>query len=187
MAKLPLETPAGVLFLYQMKNIILTTERLYLREFTLSDAQVLIDLNSDPEVIRYTGDGPVPDLAEAERILNEIIFPQYKNRLGRWAVHLKEGDEFIGWCGLKYLAELDEIDLGYRFFRKYWNKGYATESAKAVMEYGKNELKLGTIVARAAIDNINSIKVIEKLGFTFKEEAIEHGDKVKKFQVTGAA
>lgn len=152
-----------------------------MREFTLNDAQLLIDLNSDPEVTRYTGDGPVSDLIEAERILTDIIFPQYPNRLGRWSVHLKANNEFIGWCGLKYIAELDEIDLGYRFFQKHWGKGYATESAKAVMEYGLNKLKLETIVARASVDNLNSIKVLEKVGLIFKEEGFEHGEKVKKF------
>ena len=62
-------------------NKILETPRLYLREFTIEDAQSLIDLNSKPNVIRYTGDGPVKELAEAKRILTDIIFPQYKNKI----------------------------------------------------------------------------------------------------------
>jgi RimJ/RimL family protein N-acetyltransferase len=100
-------------------KIILETPRLFLREFTLEDAQFLIDLNSDPEVTRYTGDGPVKDLEAAKKILTDIIFPQYPNKIGRWAVILKENNEFIGWCGLKYIKEDDEIDLGYRFFKKH--------------------------------------------------------------------
>jgi [ribosomal protein S5]-alanine N-acetyltransferase len=160
---------------------ILETDRLYLREFTLTDAQLLIDLNSDPEVTRYTGDGPVADLTEAKRILEEIIFPQYGNRMGRWAVHLKNNGEFIGWSGIKYLESLDEYDLGYRFFRRHWGKGYATESAKAVMEYAVKELKLKNIVGRASVDNYNSIKVLEKVGLKFQEEGFEHGEKIVKY------
>ncbi len=163
-----------------MKKII-ETERLYFREFTLEDAQLLIDLNSDPEVTRYTGDGPVKNLEEAKRILNDVIFPQYKNRMGRWAVYLKSTDKFIGWCGLKHITELDEIDLGYRFFQKYWGLGYATESAKAIMDYGKKILKLNKILGRAAIGNLNSIKVLEKAGLTYKEYGVEHGDEIVKY------
>ena len=76
------------------------TERLYFREFTMDDAPLLMDLNSDPDVIRYTGDKLITDLEEYKKILSDIILPQYKNKMGRWAVCLKSNDEFIGWCGL---------------------------------------------------------------------------------------
>ncbi|HEX8516994.1 MAG TPA: GNAT family N-acetyltransferase [Bacteroidia bacterium] len=101
--------------------------------------------------------------------------------MGRWAVHLNSNNEFIGWCGIKYLPSLNEYDLGYRFFKKHWGKGYATESALAVMEYGKNILKLKEIVGRASVDNHNSINVLRKVGLQFKEEGFEHGEKVKKY------
>jgi len=153
-------------------NIKLETERLYLREFSIEDVQLLIDLNADEEVTRYTGDGPVKDLEEVKRILTDIIFPQYKNNIGRWAVHLKSSNEFIGWCGLKDIQEDNEVDLGYRFFKKHWGKGYATESAKAVLEYGVNKLKLKNIIARAAKENTASIHVIKKLGMTYLKDDI---------------
>lgn len=156
-------------------NKILETPRLYLREFTIDDAQLLIDLNNNPNVIRYTGDGPVKDLEEAKRILTDIIFPQYKNKLGRWAVHLKSNDEFIGWCGLKFIEENNEIDLGYRFFENNWGKGYASESAKAALDYGVNILKLKNIIARAAKDNVASINVLKKLGMVYlKDDMCAH-------------
>lgn len=156
-------------------NRILETPRLYLREFTIDDAQLLIDLNNNPNVTRYTGDGPVKDLEEAKRILTDVILPQYNNKMGRWAVHLKSNNEFIGWCGLKFIAEENEIDLGYRFFENHWGKGYASESAKAVLEYGVNTLKLKNIIARAAKDNTASINVIKKLGMVYlKEDMCAH-------------
>lgn len=151
-------------------KIRIETERLYLREFIIEDAQLLIDLNSDIDVYRYTGDGPVKDIEEAKRILTDIIFPQYKNKIGRWAVHLKSNHEFIGWCGLKHLAETNETDLGYRFFKKHWGKGYATESAKALLDYGVNTLKLKNIIARAAKENLASLHVIKKLGMVFLKD-----------------
>lgn len=168
-----------------MKRII-ETERLFLREFTIDDAQLLIDLNSNSNVTRYTGDGPVESVAKAKEILETIIFPQYPNKIGRWAVHLKSTNEFIGWCGLKFIEELNETDLGYRFFEEHWGKGYATECAKACLAYGFNTLEMKEIVARAAIDNTNSVKVLEKVGMKFEKEAIEHGDKVYKYRLTAA-
>lgn len=164
-------------------KIILETERLLLREFTLVDAQLLVDLNNNPNVTRYTGDGAVT-LEEAQKIINDAILPQYPNKLGRWAVHLKSTNEFIGWCGLKFIQELDEIDLGYRFFESHWGKGYATEAAKACFDYGIQTLKLKSIVGRAAVDNHNSIKVLEKVGLTYIGHGIEHGNKIVKHKYT---
>ena len=159
----------------------LSTPRLYLREFTIDDAQLLIDLNSSIDVTRYTGDGPVKDLEDAKRILTEIIFPQYKNKIGRWAVHLKDTDEFIGWCGLKFLVETNQIDLGYRYFKKYWGKGYATESAKAVLDYGVNVVQLKNITARAAKANTASLNVIKKLGMVYLEDDMCDHDPAEKY------
>ena len=165
---------------------ILETERLYLREFVLDDAQKLIDLNANPNVVQYVGEGAVESLEKAKDIIQNTIFPQYPNKLGRWAVHLKTNDAFIGWCGLKYIAELDEIDLGYRFFEEHWGKGYATESAKASLAYGFNTLNLKEIVGRAAIANVNSIKVLEKVGLRFEKETEEHGDRIYKYRLTNS-
>ena len=167
-------------------KIVIETARLYLREFTINDAQKLIDLNSNPNVVRYTGDGPVENLTKAKEIIQNIIFPQYPSKLGRWAVHLKSNGEFIGWCGLKFIEQLDEIDLGYRFFEEQWGKGYATESAKASVAYGFNTLDLKEIVGRAAIANINSTKVLEKVGLRFEKEAEEHGDRIYKYRLTNS-
>lgn len=160
---------------------ILETERLYLRGFKIDDAQLLIDLNSNPNVVRYTGDGAVKNLEEAKRILADIIFPQYLNKMGRWAVHLKSNDEFIGWCGLKYIADDNEIDLGYRFFEKHWGKGFATESARAIMDYGINTLKLKMIIALAAKENTASINVLKKLGMTYLEDDMCKHDPAEKY------
>lgn len=157
----------------------LETQRLYLREFTLDDAALILELNSDPEVIRYTGDPhPCITIEDAKRILADIILPQYKNNIGRWAVHLKSTNEFIGWCGLKDVV--GEIDLGYRYHKKYWGKGYATEAAKAVLDYGIS-LKLQNIIGRASILNSASVHVLQKIGLSFKEQYLEDGDESVKY------
>ena len=103
-------------------NIIIETNRLLLRTFTELDAKLIYELNLDPDVTRYTHD-PVKDLAHASEILEKTIIPQYVlYNHGRWAVHVKSTLEFLGWCGLKYRSELNEIDLGYRFKKEAGEK-----------------------------------------------------------------
>jgi RimJ/RimL family protein N-acetyltransferase len=168
-------------------NVVIETDRLLLRKFTEDDAPLLYELNLDPEVIRYTHD-PIVDVEHAKKVLNEVILPQYVlYNHGRWAVQLKPNLEFIGWCGLKYLSETNEVDLGYRFMKKFWGKGYATEAALACTEYGFHRLNLQRIVGRALPGNLASIKVLEKCGMKFLREEIMQGYLHKTYQVTNPA
>jgi RimJ/RimL family protein N-acetyltransferase len=145
---------------------ILETNRCYLRELSVDDAQHFFDLNADQEVILYTGDKAFSNVAEAKSFLEN--YKQYElYGYGRWAVIDKLNNDFLGWCGLKYSPKLDEIDVGFRFFKKYWNQGYATETAKACIEYGFNHLQMNKIIGRAMELNVGSVKVLEKIGMTF--------------------
>jgi len=147
---------------------ITTTPRLYLRELTPNDAQNFYDLNLDPDVLQYTGDSIFRSVEDARVFL--LNYGEYKSRgFGRWAVIRKEDEAFLGWCGLKYSEETDEYDVGFRFFKKYWNHGYATEAAKASLELGFNRFNLPVIIGRAMIANTGSVKVLEKIGLTYHE------------------
>lgn len=165
-------------------NIIIETERLVLRTFTVDDAPLIYELNLDPDVTRYTGD-PIKDLHHAQLILEQTILPQYAlYNHGRWAVHIKPGIDsvvtgFIGWCGLKNRPERNEIDLGYRFMKQAWGKGYATEAAFACLKYGFEKLAMPRIVGRAMSQNAGSIRVLEKCGMQYIGEEIvdEHNAK----------
>jgi ribosomal-protein-alanine N-acetyltransferase len=151
-------------------SVIIETERLLLRTFTEDDASLIYELNLDPEVTRYTLD-PITDVAHAKKILNEVILPQYTlYGHGRWAVHLKTTLEFIGWCGLKFRPERNEIDLGYRFRKIFWGNGYATEAAYACLNYGFEKLNLSEIIGRALPENLGSIRVLEKCGMEYTGE-----------------
>jgi len=153
-------------------HIILQTPRLILRQFTEADAPLILSLNSDPEIVKYIHEPTLKTVEHAQEILNNIILPQYQNNLGRWAIHTKNNMDFIGWCGLKYRPELDEIDLGYRLMQKAWGHGYATEAAQASLKHGFNDLNLKLVTARAHIENLASIKVLEKIGMDFIGEGI---------------
>ena len=150
-------------------KIIAQTERLILREFIIDDAIYFYKMNNDPEVIQYTGDNAFTSLEDAKEFLSN--YNQYElNNMGRWAVCLKDTNEFLGWCGLKYHPKDNIVEVGYRFYKKHWNKGYATESAKASIDYGFKTLKLSKIYAHAHIENLNSHQVIKKCGMEFVKE-----------------
>lgn len=162
-------------------NIIVETERLFLRQFTEADAALVQQLNSTPEVLQYIPEPILTSVEEAKYVLVNIILPQYEKNLGRWATHIKETNKFIGWCGLKWLHENDDIDLGYRFMPAAWGKGYATEAAQATLKYGHDTLNLEKITAHAHVDNIASQKILEKIGMRYVGEGMDAGMPVKGY------
>ena len=124
-----------------MSKSIIETERTYLREFLPVDADGFYRLNLDPEVIKYTGDQPFKSVAAARNFIEK--YDQYKKyRYDRWAVCLKDSTEFIGFCGLKYHPDEDITEVGFRFFRSYWNLGFATETTLACIAYGFSKLTM---------------------------------------------
>ena len=153
-------------------QIILHTPRLYLRQLTVADAPLIYQLNSQPDVLKYLHERPLKDEADAAEIIRSIILPQYEKKLGRWGMFIKENNEFIGWCGLKYRPELNETDLGYRLMPSAWGKGFATEAALHCLQYGFEKLHLTEITGRAHVENIASLKVLEKIGMNFIGEGI---------------
>ncbi|MES2773498.1 MAG: GNAT family N-acetyltransferase [Bacteroidota bacterium] len=158
-----------------MENYILETPRLYLRLMTPADAAHAFELNSDPEVVRYTGDGPFENIeAAASFLANYKDYEKYG--IGRWAVVRKEDGAWLGWCGLKFLPEEDEVDLGYRLHQRYWGQGYATEAAKACLQYGFEKFAYPFIVGRVLVENKGSIKVLENCGLRLIESKSFHGE-----------
>jgi ribosomal-protein-alanine N-acetyltransferase len=124
---------------------MLETKRLLLRPMKTEDVHHLFELNQDPAVLQWTGDQVSYNIADAQRILSDHVFPQFQQyKMGRFAVLTKDG-QWLGWCGLKYFPDTQEVDLGYR------------------LEYGFEVLKLKKIIARAMPQNLQSIKVLQKL------------------------
>lgn len=148
-----------------MVKEILETQRLKLRELNPSDAINLYQLNLEPDVIKHTGDLPFKSVEEAKKFIEN--YKEYeKYGFGRWVVEEKESKKFLGWCGLK-LNEENYIDLGFRFLKTEWGKGFAVESAKACLDHGFKTLKLDLIIARTSEHNYSAQKVLEKIGMTY--------------------
>ena len=154
------------------KNIILETDRLILREHVLSDAPFFFELNSNYNVIKYTGDVPFNTIEEAENIVTYVMNQYKENGYGRWLVAEKETENPIGWCGLKFHTDTKETDIGYRLLESAWGKGYATESATACIHYGFKHFNLNRIIADAMKDNLASINIFKKLGMSYLKESL---------------
>jgi RimJ/RimL family protein N-acetyltransferase len=163
---------------------ILETERLVLHEFDEGDVAAFYALGSDPAIIRYTGDpgGGLKSLEHAREILRSHPLADYATHgFGRWACVLKLSGEVIGFAGLKYLDDLDEVDLGYRLLPGYWGLGLATEAARAVLEFGFDRLRLKQIIALADPANVASVRVLEKLGMQRVGTIEYHGEECIKY------
>jgi len=150
-------------------KIFAETERLILRELLPQDAVGMFEMDGDPEVHLFLGNKPVQSIEQSKTDI-EFIRNQYiENGIGRWAVIEKSTGNFTGWAGLKLIKETNNnhsnyYDLGYRFSKRFWGKGYATEAAAAARDYGFNELRLSEIIGIADISNLGSIHVLEKTG-----------------------
>lgn len=139
------------------------THRLQHRAFTVDDAEAFFELNSNVDVMRFTGEPLLTSLDTARQAIAN--YPDFDEvGYGRWACVLKETQTIIGFCGLKYLPDLDEVDIGYRFLPQYWGHGLATEACMASLEFGFRELRLNQIVGFVLPDNAASIRVLEKSG-----------------------
>lgn len=157
------------------------TERLILRKLTEDDVDNIFLLDSNSDVMKYVGVPPVASKAESEKMVENILDQYKKNGTGRLAVIEKETNKFIGWSGIKLLTNevngfKNVYELGYRFLPEFWGKGYATESAKASLDLGFNQLNADKIYAYADIENQSSNSILTKLGFENKGVFLDNGD-----------
>ncbi|MQR01614.1 GNAT family N-acetyltransferase [Glaciimonas soli] len=149
---------------------ILETERLILRTINVEDAAFYLALINSPGWLAYIGDRGIRTLEAAkEMVIAGPMAAQKRVGFSFYLTALKDSEEPIGICGLMKREGLDDVDIGYAFMPEFWGKGYAYESASAVLAYGKNTLKLPRIVAITNPANHASIKVVEKIGLKFEK------------------
>ena len=139
-------------------RIVLETPRLRLRQFTPDDVGRLFDLNSDPEVMRFLGPPPSLETLQDEIIPFHLAVYQRFDRLGTWAAEERSTGEFLGWFHLRAGSGQDtrNVELGYRLHQVTWNKGYATEGSKALIEKGFGELGVERVFGHTMTVNAGS-------------------------------
>lgn len=156
--------------------LIVETPRLSLREFETDDRRALQLIFGDAEVMRY---GPGVQTSEWIAAWLRDCQEAYARRgYGPWAVVEKDSGLVIGYCGLFDFPDIggrSEVELGYRLARSVWGRGYATEAASAVRDYGWGTLALQRLVALIDPHNVASIRVAEKIGMRYERDVMLAG------------
>jgi RimJ/RimL family protein N-acetyltransferase len=158
---------------------ILETGRLILREVNEDDAEFILDLVNQPSFIQYIGDRGVRTLDQARDYIESRFSKNYRELgFGMYAVELAEArGPVLGICGFVKRDELSHPDIGFAFLPQYGGRGFALESAQAMMEHGRDKLGFSRVLAITALDNASSARLHGKLGFTLERE-IEMGYEV---------
>jgi ribosomal-protein-alanine N-acetyltransferase len=147
-------------------NEMIETPRLALRPFTVADAAQAFDWFGDPEVMRFTPTGPDRSQEETRERLGRYCEHQATHGFSKWLIQEKSSGNAIGDSGLLVLAELGSTtDLGFRFAPAYWGRGLATEVAAGWICAAFDVLGLDRLTAFAHVDNVASLRVLEKVGF----------------------
>ena len=134
----------------------------------------MFEMDSDKEVHRFLGNKPFTSIEQSRKQI-EFIQRQYiENGIGRWAILDKATNEFVGWTGFKLIRETinhhtNYYDFGYRLKRKFWGKGYATESGISALSHGIQNLQLKEIYGMTDVNNFASRRVLEKIGLKYIE------------------
>ena len=156
---------------------VLETERLILRRVTVEDGEFILELLNDPSWLRFIGDKGVRTPEAARDYISKSLVAMYERLgFGLYLTELKGEGVPVGICGLVKRDSLEDVDVGFAFLPEFRGKGYAYESASAVVAYGKRTLGLNRLVAITSPDNYDSARLLEKLGFNFERMVKLSGD-----------
>lgn len=156
----------------------LETDRMIFLNFEKDDRPLIKELDSNPDVVRYTSHGIPSDDVEVDRVMKIFltINKKFEEKFGVWKVVNKESNEFMGWFHFRPLKsnmeDITNIELGYRFRKKFWGQGFATEGSQALIHKGFNELNVKKVWAHAMLGNSASINVMKKAGLIFDYDDI---------------
>jgi len=141
-------------------KVICETKSLVLREFFEIDAYELFQMNSDKELMRIVNEKPYKSEDEAIFFIENMVKHYQDYGFGLWGVHEKKSGRFVGWGGFRETKFGPVINI--RLKRKFQNKGYGSEVLDAIVDYGKNELKLEKIAAKANKNQPETLKLLQK-------------------------
>lgn len=161
----------------------LLTDRLRLRPYRSDDVTAMFAVFGDPEVMRYSMSGADPSVESTQARIQKLMDHQVSFGFSLWVVEDPSTGAIIGDCGLKQLEEGPEIEVGYRFAKSHWGRGYASEAAAASVRYGFGTLGLARIVAVVEPPNVASRKVLEKIGLKYQCLAHYYGRPMNYFAV----
>jgi ribosomal-protein-alanine N-acetyltransferase len=162
---------------------VIRTSRLDLRELDFSDAEFILQLLNEDGFIRFIGDKGVRTLADARDYILQGPMDSYaRNGFGLYAACLRDTTP-IGICGLVKREGLNDPDVGFAFLSRYRSRGYAVESAAAILAHARDNLCIARVVAITSPDNWSSIAVLQKIGLQFERmiRLVDHSPELKLF------
>ncbi|MBK8045732.1 MAG: GNAT family N-acetyltransferase [Anaerolineales bacterium] len=146
--------------------ITLQTAQALLRPFTLNDAPDLLRITNQPGIMQYFPNPTPPTPERIDRMINNQIEHWTRHGYGWWALVFRDSNQLLGWCGLQYLPDTDEIEVGYLIDQRFQKLGITTEAATASLMYGFLDLEITTIIGITHPDNTASQRVLLKSGLT---------------------
>jgi ribosomal-protein-alanine N-acetyltransferase len=164
--------------------MILETSRLILRSFQDEDIGRLADLMANGDFMRFSLGPYTRD--QTQGVLQKFLSWNQAGLPSQFAVIFRGNNELIGYCGFLHwhLDGADEVEIGYRLHPDYWNRGLATEAARAVREHAFRDLSLPRVISLIHPDNIASRRVAEKNGMTIDREKVFRGFPTQVFAIT---
>lgn len=149
---------------------ILQIGELIMRPLAAGDVDAIATLWADPKITRYLPSRGAPIAREnTEAVLAAFVEHWQQRRYGVWAI-VKNSSEVIGYCGLRYLDQLNEVELLYGLAKAHWGRGITTQAAQAAISYGFNIASLDRIIALALPENQASRRVMEKVGLRYEKQ-----------------
>ena len=149
----------------------ITTSRLILRAFTKEDVDPLHHILGEKDILRYFPSPSPPSRDKVEKLISARLKHWEEHGFGWWGVEPRSKKQLIGWSGLLFLPETEEIEVGYLLDKAFWGKGLATEAAQVCLQYGFEKVEAESIIAIVHPENVASQRVIEKLGMSFVDQA----------------
>lgn len=161
----------------------ITTARLVLRPFDLADCEALFKITQEENIFRYFPTQGAWQMEKVERYINHQLAHWKKYGYGHWAVTMRETGQLMGWDGLEFLPDSNEIEVGYLFSKQFWGKGFASEATKSIVKFGIENVGIQEIIGLTHPENIASQHVLEKSGLMFTRQAMYFGMQMFRFAV----
>jgi len=170
-----------------VNKIMIESHRLIFRKYTDEDFNFLYSLLSDPEMVRYIGEGKTRGREGAKKFLH-WIYGTYEvgSDKGLMVLESKGDNTPIGHAGLvqQKINGIEELEIGYWISRKHWGRGYATEAAKALLDYGLNHLQKERLISLIQPENKASKRIAKKIGMKLEKEIILGGQNVHVYSIS---
>lgn len=166
--------------------MLFETTRLRIRQANVDDLGVMHALRMDPEVMRYSKHGP-NTLEQSKEFLNEFCIQSYaKYGFGHWMVEHKEDNKVVGCAGLAVfnVDGRNEIEIGFRLSKAYWNQGLGTELSMGIRDYAFNKLAIRRLIAIIEAQNAQSVRVAEKLGMNYEKDSVMFNKAVRIYSLS---